>query len=166
MSQSIREAFDRGTEAFNSHDLDAFGELFAEDVVTTAPGGMRAEGKAAATQSYGVWFEGFPDARIDLDHVIITDDAAIEQGTFSGTQTGVLHSPDGDVPPTGRSVKAPYMPLPRRHVVIIAPHARRLRAAKADRPGTAGRRELRGSPTRGGGTRHRRRPTASPRRLL
>jgi ketosteroid isomerase-like protein len=113
MSQSIREAFDRGTEAFNSHDLDAFGELFAEDVVTTAPGGMRAEGKAAATQSYGVWFEGFPDARIDLDLVIITDDAAIEQGTFSGTQTGVLHSPDGDVPPTGRSVKAPYMQVLR-----------------------------------------------------
>jgi ketosteroid isomerase-like protein len=33
----------------------------------------------------------------------------VEMGTFSGTHTGVFHTPDGDIPPTGRPVKAPYV---------------------------------------------------------
>jgi hypothetical protein len=32
MTVSIREAFERGTEAFNAHDLDAFAQTFADDV--------------------------------------------------------------------------------------------------------------------------------------
>ena len=109
MTMSIREAFDRGTEAFNAHDLDAFGELFSDDVVQTAPGGMRFEGKAASMEFYGIWFEAFPDCHIDIDRAIFTEDAAVEQGSFSGTHTGVFHTPDGDIPPTGRAVKAQYV---------------------------------------------------------
>ena len=33
MTLSVRDAFDQATEAFNAHDLDAFGELFSDDVV-------------------------------------------------------------------------------------------------------------------------------------
>jgi steroid delta-isomerase-like uncharacterized protein len=109
MTMSIREAFDRGTEAFNAHDLEAFGELMADDVILAAPGGLRFEGKAAALQFYGVWFEAFPDCRVDINRVIIDDDVAVEEGTFSGTHTGVFHSPEGDIPPTGRPVKARYL---------------------------------------------------------
>jgi steroid delta-isomerase-like uncharacterized protein len=109
MTLSIREAFDRGTEAFNAHDLAAFGELFSDDVVQTAPGGLRFEGKPAAMEFYGVWFEAFPDCHIDVDRVTIADDVAVEEGTFSGTHTGVFHSPEGDIPPTGRPVKAQYV---------------------------------------------------------
>jgi steroid delta-isomerase-like uncharacterized protein len=109
MTLSIREAFDRGTEAFNAHDLEAFGELFSDDVVQTAPGGMRSEGKAAAMEFYGMWFEAFPDCHVDIERTIFTDDAAVEEGTFSGTHTGVFHTPDGDIPPTGRPVKAAYV---------------------------------------------------------
>jgi steroid delta-isomerase-like uncharacterized protein len=109
MTLSVREAFDRGTEAFNAHDLDAFGELFSDDVVQTAPGGMRAEGKAAAMEFYAVWFEAFPDSHIELDETLFTEDAAVEQGTFAGTHTGVFHTPEGDIPPTGRAVKAQYV---------------------------------------------------------
>jgi steroid delta-isomerase-like uncharacterized protein len=109
MMMSLREAFDRGTEAFNAHDLDAFGELFSDDVVQTAPGGMRADGKAAAMEFYRVWFEAFPDCHVDIDRAVMTEDAGVEQGTFSGTHTGVFHTPDGDIPPTGRAVKAQYV---------------------------------------------------------
>ena len=37
------------------------------------------------------------------------DDVAVEEGTFSGTHEGVLHTPSGDVPPTGRAVSLPYI---------------------------------------------------------
>jgi steroid delta-isomerase-like uncharacterized protein len=109
MTMSIREAFDRGTAAFNAHDLDAFGELMSDDVILTAPGGLRFEGKAAALQFYGVWLEAFPDCHVDINRVIIDDDVAVEEGTFSGTHTGVFRSPEGDIPPTGRPVKARYL---------------------------------------------------------
>jgi steroid delta-isomerase-like uncharacterized protein len=109
MVMSVREAFERGTEAFNAHDLDAFGELFSDDVVQTAPGGMRAEGKPAAMEFYRVWFDAFPDCHIDIDRAVFTEDLVVEQGTFSGTHTGVFRTPDGDIPATGRAVKAQYV---------------------------------------------------------
>ena len=109
MTLSVRDAFDQATEAFNAHDLDAFGELFSDDVVQTAPGAMRSEGKAASLEFYGVWFEAFPDCRVEIDRTIFTEDAVVELGTFSGTQTGVFHLPDGDIAPTGRAVKAQYV---------------------------------------------------------
>jgi hypothetical protein len=109
MTMSIREAFERGTEAFNAHDLDAFGATFSDDVVQSAPGGMRFEGKAAAMEFYGVWLEAFPDCHVEVTRVIYGDDAVVEQGIFLGTHTGVFHTPDGDIQPTGRSVSDEYV---------------------------------------------------------
>jgi steroid delta-isomerase-like uncharacterized protein len=109
---SVREAFDRGTEAFNAHDMDAFGATLADDVAQTAPGGMSSQGKAACVAFYSMWIEAFPDAHVDVHDVVITDDAA-EEGTFSGTHNGVFHSPMGDIPPTGKTVRAEYIQVLR-----------------------------------------------------
>jgi ketosteroid isomerase-like protein len=38
---------------------------------------------------------------------------AFEHGTFTGTHDGVLRSPAGDVPPTGRAVRVPYLQVLR-----------------------------------------------------
>jgi steroid delta-isomerase-like uncharacterized protein len=113
MAMSVREAFDKGTDAFNAHDMDAFAETLADDVSQTAPGGMSSQGKAACVAFYDIWIEAFPDAHVDVHDVVITDDAAIEEGMFSGTHNGVFHSPMGDVPPTGKSVRAPYIQVLR-----------------------------------------------------
>jgi predicted ester cyclase len=109
MTSSVREAFDRGTTAFNAHDIDGFAESFTEDAVLTAPGGVRAEGRAACLGFFGVWLEAFPDARVEVDRVIVAEDGAVEEGTFAGTHTGVLRTPQGDIPPTGRAVSVRYM---------------------------------------------------------
>ena len=52
MTMSTREAFERGTDTFNAHDIDGFAEVLADDVVFTAPGGMRGEGKDACVEFY------------------------------------------------------------------------------------------------------------------
>jgi len=39
----------------------------------------------------------------------IAGDVAVEEGTFTGTHQGALHSPAGDVPPTGRAVTLDYV---------------------------------------------------------
>ena len=110
---SVREAFERGTDAFNAHDMDAFGATFADDVAQTAPGGMTSQGRDACIAFYSIWIEAFPDAHVDVHDVVITDDVAVEEGTFSGTHNGVFHSPMGDIPPSGKTVHAPYIQVLR-----------------------------------------------------
>ena len=109
MTMTAREAFEKGTATFNAHDIDGFAKVLADDVVFKAPGGMHGEGKAACAAFFGSWFAAFPDARVDVQAVHIVDDVAVEEGTFTGTQNGVLRSPMGDVPPTGRSVEVDYI---------------------------------------------------------
>jgi hypothetical protein len=51
MPMTVREAFERGTETFNAHDLDGFAKVLADDVVFEAPGGMRGAGSPPAWRS-------------------------------------------------------------------------------------------------------------------
>jgi ketosteroid isomerase-like protein len=109
MTMTTREAFERGTHTFNAHDIDGFAEVLADDVVFAAPGGMRGEGKAACVEFYGGWLSAFPDAHLEVHSVQFLDDIAVEEGTFTGTHNGVLHTPSGDVQPTGRAVSLDYI---------------------------------------------------------
>ncbi len=113
MTMTTREAFERGTETFNAHDTEGFAQVLADDVVFEAPGGIRGEGKAACVGFYGSWFDAFPDAHVEVHGLHLLDDIAVEEGTFTGTQKGVLRSATGDIPPTGRSVRLDYIQVLR-----------------------------------------------------
>jgi predicted ester cyclase len=115
MTMTAREAFEKGTATFNAHDIDGFKEVLADNVVVTAPGGLKGEGKEACAAFFGGWFTAFPDARVDVQAVHIIDDVAVEEGTFSGTQHGVLRGPAGEIPPTGRHVEVGYIQVLRFH---------------------------------------------------
>ena len=115
MTTTVREAFEMHTEAFNSHDIDGFASTLADDVVFQAPGGIAGEGKAACAQFYGGWLDAFPDAHVEVHDLHIAGDVAVEEGTFTGTHQGVLATPDGDVPATGRSVTVDYIQVLRYH---------------------------------------------------
>jgi steroid delta-isomerase-like uncharacterized protein len=106
---TVREVFELGTEAFNAHDIDGFTALLTEDAVFHAPGGMTGSGRAACVAFYGSWLTAFPDAHVEINRLHIADDVAIEEGTFTGTHQGVLPSPAGDIPPTGRPVRLDYI---------------------------------------------------------
>jgi len=113
MTMTVREAFERGTATFNAHDLDGFAEVLADDVVFKAPGGAHGRGKTACAAFFGSWFAAFPNALVEVEAVHIMGDAAVEEGTFRGTQDGVLQAPTGDIPPTGRSVEVDYIQVLR-----------------------------------------------------
>jgi len=113
MTMTAREAFERGTKAFNARDINGFAEVLADDVVFQAPGGLRGEGKAACTEFFGSWFAAFPDAHVDVHDVHIAGSIVVEEGEFTGTHKGVLRGPSGDIPPTGRSVKIDYIQVLR-----------------------------------------------------
>ena len=113
MTMTAREAFEKGTATFNAHDIDGFKEVLADNVVFAAPGGLNGDGKEACAAFFGSWFAAFPDARVDVQAVHFVDDVAVEEGTFSGTQNGVLRGPTGDIPPTGRPVEVDYIQVLR-----------------------------------------------------
>jgi ketosteroid isomerase-like protein len=109
MAMTIRQAFEKGTETFNAHDIDGFTSVLADDVTYRAPGGIGGQGKQACAQFFASWFGAFPDAHLEVHDVHITGDLAVEEGTFTGTHDGVLHTPAGDLPPTGRPVTVDYI---------------------------------------------------------
>ena len=113
MTMTTREAFERGTDTFNAHDVDGFAQVLADDVVSTAPGGMRGKGKDACLEFYAGWFGAFSDAHVEVEDVQISGDVAVEEGTFTGVHDGVLHSPAGDFQPTGRPVSLDYIQVLR-----------------------------------------------------
>lgn len=113
MSMSNREAFERGTDTFNAHDLDGFTDVLADDVVFQAPGGAGGQGKEACAGFYGGLMSAFPDAHVEVHAIHFFDDMALEEGTFSGTHNGVLHTPAGEIPPTGRAVSSQYFQVIR-----------------------------------------------------
>ena len=45
MTMTVREAFEKATEAFNAHDIGGFSDVMTDDVVYRAPGGMSSAGK-------------------------------------------------------------------------------------------------------------------------
>jgi ketosteroid isomerase-like protein len=109
MAMTTREVFEKGTNAFNAHDLPAFAAVLAEDVAFKAPGGVAGTGKAACLDAYGTWLTAFSDGRVEVVASHILDDIVVEEGRFTGTHDGVLRLPTGDIPPTGATVRAEYV---------------------------------------------------------
>jgi predicted ester cyclase len=112
MAMTVREAFQKGTDTFNAHDIDGFTSVLADDVVYRAPG-ISGRGKAACAEFFAGWFGAFPDANVEVHALHVTGDIAVEEGTFTGTHNGVLRSPAGDIPPTGRPVTIYYLQVLR-----------------------------------------------------
>lgn len=109
----VREMFEKGTDAFNQHDIEGLAATMADDVRVRASGAGEIEGKQATKAFYKSWIDAFPDARVEMTGVTITDDLACEEGVFTGTHRGTLHGPGGDIPATGRSVRVEYVQIAR-----------------------------------------------------
>jgi predicted ester cyclase len=88
--------------AFNDRDSNA--EPWAADAELVAPGGQ-ASGREDIISFLGVFQEAFPDVRLEIKQLLTDGPAAAAEGTIAGTHDGVLHTPNGDVAPTGRAVE-------------------------------------------------------------
>jgi predicted ester cyclase len=88
--------------AVNDRDSDA--DPWGADAQLVAPGGQ-ATGRDAIIRFLGVFQEAFPDLRLEVEQLLTDGAAAAAEGTITGTHDGVLHTPDGDVAPTGRAVQ-------------------------------------------------------------
>jgi hypothetical protein len=48
MTMTVRQAFEKGTQTFNAHDIEGFAQILADDVIFAAPGGIQGKGMPAS----------------------------------------------------------------------------------------------------------------------
>ncbi len=94
--------------AVNDRDSDA--DPWAPDAEMAAPG-AHVNGRDEIIAFLGVFQEALPDLRLEIKQLLADGPAAAAEGTLTGTHDGVLHTPDGDVAPTGRAVELRWAAL-------------------------------------------------------
>jgi predicted ester cyclase len=99
--------------AFNAHDERRIRATYADNAVGEAPGAARLEGADAIVEYVMVWLRAFPDARLQVVHELVVGDSVVQEITMSGTHTGPLTTPEGDIPPTNRKTTGRGMGIQR-----------------------------------------------------
>lgn len=93
-------------EAFNASDWDRFRSLHAEDVVEDEFGTQRhIEGIDALMEANQGWKQAFSDASGEVTSACESGDTAILEITWSGTHSGPLEMPDGELPATNKHIE-------------------------------------------------------------
>jgi steroid delta-isomerase-like uncharacterized protein len=95
--------------AWNRRDFDRIIALASPEVEwVMMPTGQKFRGLDGMRQYSQGWATGFPDGRTKEVNLIAGDNGAVIEFIGSGTHTGPLMSPAGEIPPTGKRVEMPF----------------------------------------------------------
>ncbi len=92
--------------ARNEVNLALLDNIYTPDVIVhdcSSPEDIM--GLDALKEYYSHTHKAFPDLHATIDETIIKDDKIIWVWTFTGTNTGLFHTPLGDIPATGKKVQ-------------------------------------------------------------
>ena len=107
-ARNLVDAFHR---VFNTRDWSEAASVLSPDVSSTAPG----VGTVTGIDPFLEFAKGFavalPDSRLEPDTITEAGDRVVCEGRYTGTHTGPLMSPQGEVPPTGRKLNLPYVDI-------------------------------------------------------
>jgi hypothetical protein len=107
----LQELVERFYGAFNNNDLDAAMTCFTDALVAVDQGGGEKHG-AVAWRKFGAMFKAAaPDARLNLRTAVEAGDTIFVEGTFTGTFTGPMQTPQGEAPPTGNAFALGYVDM-------------------------------------------------------
>jgi steroid delta-isomerase-like uncharacterized protein len=90
---------------FQRRDMKAASNLYASDAVAMTPDQGEIKGAEEITAYIQSYIDAFPDAKHESIGVYEDGNVAVDEGMFSGTNTGEIQNPTGEnIPATGRSV--------------------------------------------------------------
>jgi len=89
----------------NEKDFSAAGDIFSPDVETIEPGSGSLVGLEACVAHSQAFASAFPDVRMEVVSVTEDHDRVVLESVMAGTNTGPLQTPQGELPPTGKSVR-------------------------------------------------------------
>jgi ketosteroid isomerase-like protein len=97
---------DRLNDAMVGRDFDSVASCFAEDAVAETPDQGKIKGRNAIVEYFRLLSTVFPDNGYEYVQKHESGNVAIDEGYFTGTQSGPLPTPSGEtVPPTGKQVR-------------------------------------------------------------
>jgi predicted ester cyclase len=77
------------------------------------PGGIALRGRDQVREYMPILWSAFPDMKVSQTYQVIAGDTAVTEATYSGTHTGTLPTPNGDVPATGKRVQGRQVAVQR-----------------------------------------------------
>ncbi len=95
---------ERDIRAFNEQDLEAKVAISSPELEFVVPGATLRGLDEAGTFARALW-EAFPDGRITMAKQASRGSWVAVEGTFTGTHAGVLQTPSGEIPASGRRVQ-------------------------------------------------------------
>ena len=99
---------DRHYAEINTADFSDVAELFSPDVVTVVPDAGPLTGIEPFVAYGQAFLRAFPAGRIHRDGSVEDGEHVVVEGRFTGTNTGPLQTPGGELPPTGRAMVLPF----------------------------------------------------------
>ena len=98
--------------AVASRDSAAWAAMFTDDAKYAIPETPEpVRGREALDAMASMFFEAFPDMAFEVRTVIEQGSIVVLEAATKGTFTGPMATPEGEVPPTGRSYIAPLVAI-------------------------------------------------------
>jgi steroid delta-isomerase-like uncharacterized protein len=98
-----KQTLDKAVAAFNAHDAAQFAALYADDAIVYDPQYPEPlKGRAAVEQDMADFYRAFPDATNRLAVNIEDGNVVAARFSITGTHSGPLALPTGEVPATGK----------------------------------------------------------------
>jgi ketosteroid isomerase-like protein len=105
---TMRELFD----AYNNKDYDAIEGIAADDFeLIDCASGEKFHGPEGARQNAEGWLTAFPNAKVELLNLVAFGDWAVAECVGRGTHSGPMHTPMGEVAPTGKEMEIHFCSL-------------------------------------------------------
>ena len=94
--------------AMVGRDWEAWNSLHAEEVVLHSPDSPEpTKGRDKVQAWYKAFTVGFPDLDVTSSRLFASGEWVVGEYVVSGTHTGPLAGPEGEIPPTNKRVQLP-----------------------------------------------------------
>jgi len=102
----LKPIADKLIEVFNSNNATTLAQLYTEDQVTICSGVPEpVRGRKAKEEFVEGFFRAFPDMNMEPTSILFSKNHIVFEVVMRGTNNGPLVSPEGEIPPTGRSIE-------------------------------------------------------------
>lgn len=93
----------KAIELFNANDFDGMSALMTRGFAYEEIGsGRRTTGAGEFIAVARAWKQGLPNAKGTITNAVVSGDTVVLEISWVGDHTGVLPTPMGDIPATGR----------------------------------------------------------------
>jgi ketosteroid isomerase-like protein len=99
-------------KSINDDDLDAGAAQFADDAEwTEVPIGLTYRGPRGWHDNVNFWRDSFSEGAVEVTNVIDGGDQIAVEYIGSGTNTGPVRTPEGELPATGKRIVAEFVDI-------------------------------------------------------